>query len=222
MGTHKRFDDDGESVSTTPTAPSVHLKSAPTSTTNPPLHRYPRSGRPHGKRGGKPLAGQIRGLERLLRNRASTLPPAALSAKRAELAELQRLQAEHGRRDRERRVSKKYHMVRFFERARLERQLRAIEQKGNADKDAQERKQIERDLLYIRRFPKDRKYVALFPKGGHDERSRALVDAIRAELEGNQPTNDSPAPEEPDAGDDNPKALADDFFLNDGEDDGDA
>lgn len=156
------------------------------------------------------VSSQIRGLERLLKNKGKSLPEKVRKAKEAHLAELQRLAGERGRRKSEFYVSKKYHMIRFFERRRLERVLQRLEQKPESPEVVSEKTQVLRDLKYVNNFPKGRKYVALFPKEGHTEESKQRVEAIRAEIDHlashSSNTDGLVSPTEPDDNED-------DFFL---------
>lgn len=239
MGVHTQFESDDEGQISSP-VPSKNVAkrsmskpdSRPMSASDPP--KYPeRARRRPSKRGSmsqKPAGAQIRALERLLENKAHTLPVAARKQKEQELAELRRLAGEKTRRKVESSIAKKYHMVRFFERRKLERTLLALEQKQEVNPKVQAKKmQVMKDLNYVRNFPRGRKYVALFPKGGHTEESRAEVEAIHAEVErflkgssiDNAPaSNDAPKSGvtngDTDFGDEDDSAeQTDDFFLED-------
>lgn len=172
----------------------------------------------------KSVSSQIRSLERLLKNKGDTLPDAVRSQKLQQLTELRRLDGEKTRRHTERSIMKKYRMVRFFERRKLERNLYLIEQRGNRPEDMEAKRLIEKDLFYVQHFPKGQKYIALFPKEGHTDQSRAKVEAIRASIQRSL----RPCVKEPsgapardcvidDRGNDDAKeAIAtDDFFLSD-------
>ena len=92
----------------------------------------------------------------------------------------------------EKRNSTKYHKVKFFERVKLDRQLKnaraALDQ---SPPDSAERAEAERaiekcvdDLAYVKFFPKERKYVSLFIGDDADtvrrrEASRKLALAAR-------------------------------------------
>lgn len=195
MVIHKRFDDDDDdndivknvksklyeslSLSSGSEVPSKRNGIQPTLGVNKPGKA---SG---GKRTStrRAVSAQIRGLERLLKNKGKTLPENVQKAKQAQLAELQRLMGERGRRQSEFRVSKKYHMIRFFERRRLERILQRLEQKPESPEAVSEKAQTLRDLRYVNHFPKGRKYIALFPKGGHSKKSKLRIEAIRTEID---------------------------------------
>jgi hypothetical protein len=130
---------------------------------------------------------KIRGLQRLLRHQGETMTAGARVAKEAEIVSLQALADDRTRRERERELAKKYHMVKFFERRKVERRLEVLAAKAakpgadSADLAAM-RKRLDEDLFYVRNFPKDIPYVSLFPSDGHSEASRAAVDTIRARL----------------------------------------
>lgn len=240
MGVHTQFgsDDEGQTFSPVPSKNVATISmqkpdSRPMSAGSRPRYPERARGRPS-KRNSmsqKPAGAQIRALERLLKNKAHTLPVAARKQKEQQLAELRRLAGEKTRRKVESSIAKKYHMVRFFERRKLERTLLALEQKQEVNPKAQAKKiQVMKDLNYVRNFPKGRKYVALFPKGGHTEESRAEVEAIHAEVERflkGSSIDNAPAPNDTpkssvtnedkdfgDEGDDNAEHT-DDFFLED-------
>lgn len=126
-------------------------------------------------KGKKAMSSQIRGLERMLRHAHGKLSEAQRAEKTKELNQLRRMVQERERRNHEFKSSRRYHMVRFFERRKIERLL-------ERETDEDKRKQLKSDLYYVKNFPKDRKYVALFPKGGHSAVSSAKVDAIRKQI----------------------------------------
>lgn len=80
-----------------------------------------------------------------------------------------------------RRNAIKYHMVKFLERKKVTRMIRSVDGKlkgtqhsvGLADEDIHQlvkmREQLLEDLAYIMYYPKEMKYVSLFPSKGHDE-----------------------------------------------------
>lgn len=82
---------------------------------------------------------------------------------------LRELEAELRRRrekERERRRAIKYRRARFFERKKIERNLFPLRERARRrqlTEQEQERKgRLERQLIYVRHYPRDRKYVALF------------------------------------------------------------
>jgi rRNA-processing protein Efg1 len=153
------------------------------------------------------------------------MPPSARTAAQAEVESLKALAAERSRRERERTLAKKYHMVKFFERRKIQRRLEALTECAGRPGDdttalTARRKELEDDLLYIRHFPKDKPYVALYPSDGHSEVSRSAVEAIRREIqdalsagggegEGSGAINEKLKEEE---------TCEDDFFLPDADD----
>lgn len=236
---HTTFDSDDEGQSTASKSVERAPKSKSFSTTEPTnIHTKAVTtvrgrGRKRSTALQKPVGAQIRTLERLLKNKSRALPPAVRKQKEEQLTQLRRLAGEKTRRQTEGSIAKKYHMVRFFERRKLERILHALQQKGDTGPDDQEKKaQVVKDLVYVRNFPKGRKYVALFPKGGHTDESRAEVAAIRAQIDnflnasslvdadaGNKPSKSRPTdgnthPDD-DNGTDNSVEEMDDFFLED-------
>lgn len=82
---------------------------------------------------------------------------------------------ERGRRKHEFKASRKYHMIKFFERRKIERLL-------DKESDHLKKIQLERDLNYVLHFPKDRKYIALFPKAPHSDEMMQTVNEIKDEI----------------------------------------
>ncbi|PXF47033.1 rRNA-processing protein EFG1 [Gracilariopsis chorda] len=153
---------------------------------------------------------QVRSLERYLNKMGHQLPPAALKQKKQELEEWKRVAAERKRRTREQKFESRYKQVKFFEARKVRRLLESIAKKGNRSEDEQAKLQAEKDLRYIESYPKDKKYIALFPSRGHTEESRRKVEQMRAFIEG---SNDAV---EKDTSPRSPSVLQDedDFFLN--------
>lgn len=183
MTVHKRFTEDGETNGGSETMANNNDQENAVAVTERSLNSQAASRKPYRSgKSRKTTASQVRSLQRLLRNKGDKMPKGARKAKEDELAALLRLAKEQTRRTHERDIAKRYHMVRFFERRKLERILnRMAAAKNGGDADA--RQGVERDLRYVVAFPKGRKYVALFPHGGHSAESRARVDAIRLEID---------------------------------------
>lgn len=72
-----------------------------------------------------------------------------------------------------RRNAIKYHMVKFLERKKVTRMIRSVDGKLKENEDSHQlvkmRDQLLEDLAYIMYYPKEMKYVSLFPSKGHDE-----------------------------------------------------
>lgn len=67
--------------------------------------------------------------------------------------------------------AKKYHMVKFFEKKKALKNYKRVEKEYSQTEDKKDKKKLKKklshsaiDLLYVVNFPKDEKYVALFPK----------------------------------------------------------
>lgn len=152
--------------------------------------RAPNGGGKGKGKGAPSLRGQIRGLRRTLAHRGEEMTPAARAAKEAEIEGMVALADDRARRERERELAKKYHMVKFFERRKLQRRLEKLAEKvkkndaagdaaGDAPELAERKMALEADLFYVQNFPKDKPYVALFPSAGHTDESRAEVEKMR-------------------------------------------
>jgi hypothetical protein len=86
-------------------------------------------------------------------------PNLPADVRREQERKLQALQAkavDHAHVEKEKKMSKTYRMVKFFERKKAERKLKQA-------KTDEAREAAIMDLNYIIHFPKDRKYIALFP-----------------------------------------------------------
>ena len=134
-----------------------------------------------------PLRKQLRALDRLLMR--SSLPEGVRQTKERERAELQARVSQHSRQQRERHFSKKYHGVRFIERRKIERRISSIQRElANAEDSTTsslraELLEAERDLLYVRHFPRSKKYLALFPgSNGNDAYVVKRRNQIRARI----------------------------------------
>ena len=172
---------------------------------------------------------RMRSIERLLRR--DSLPSDVRQAKLAELASLQQQGQQQRRKERERHFSKKYHKVKFFERRKVERQIVALRRQLEAvppgSQSAQEEllQRAEEDLLYVKHFPRHKKYLSLFPSGGEEEppfvakrRQRIRAGILRRAQAGTL-LDPGDAGGEDDEGVEAAAALEDDFFEADAGDD---
>ena len=75
--------------------------------------------------------------------------------------------------DQERRMVKKYKMVKFFERRKVERELAKLAKAGEDTSETQ------RKLNYIAYYPKTEAYIAMFAEGGDGEGAAATVNVER-------------------------------------------
>eukprot|EP00960_Hanusia_phi_P049873 759832-Hanusia_phi.AAC.3 len=100
----------------------------------------------------------------------------------------------------EKKYSKKYHMVKFFEKKKVTRAMNKVERRLKEEKDEdevkrlkEEQEKLQEDMDYIVHFPNDMKYVSLFktPDKEKVEKMRGIVrdrkeEAIRKSLEGSK------------------------------------
>lgn len=202
MGAHIRFDDDGSEqnvktpihpFNTTPTkrpsnpkpnASSSRVLKAEVQIKKSSKNKRHLSRRANGAHKAKSTKNQARTIQRLLNNKGNELAPCARKEKEEELKQLRRVCDEHDRRELERKMVERYRMIRFFERRKLERILGKIVKNGSRAEDAEQKKQVLRDLRYVTEYPKDKKYIALFPSEGHTEESLQRVEEMRKEIEG--------------------------------------
>jgi len=167
---------------------------------------------------------RARGLERLLKR---DLPDDVRRAKEAELAVLRSEGQKSKRVQREKAFSKKYHKVKFFERQKVERRIGQLQKQIAAarDKEALQAQLVEaqHDLLYVRHFPRNKKYLSLFPaepleEGGFVAKLQARIRAriIRRSEAGtlDQEADDDDDDEEGGGGGEHAGDLeTDDFFA---------
>ena len=112
---------------------------------------------------------QIRGVQRYLRR--DDLSSEARATNEKKLKQLQHLQANRIRTDKEKKISKQYHGIKFFEKKKVLRKQKRLQKKlqqsNLSEKEKYEAqtelKQVEKEIIYITHFPKGKKYVALFP-----------------------------------------------------------
>jgi len=128
---------------------------------------------------------RLRDMERMLAKHGQHLPPGKRREKEEEIASLKAVLVARTNRRKEAEIVKKYRMVKFFEKNKLEKRLKKI-----AAGDTEFKKEdVQRDLKYVKNYPRNEKYVALFPKSGHTAESRRKVDEMRARIEGRQLEN---------------------------------
>ncbi|KAH3679939.1 hypothetical protein WICMUC_000682 [Wickerhamomyces mucosus] len=117
---------------------------------------------------------KIRDIERLLSKKRDQLPSDILVEKERQLAALKTELNNLSEVQKVKKIAKKYHMVRFFEKKKALRKYKQIKKEYDqlivdvADKkDLKKlRKKLthhEIDLAYVVNFPKDQKYIALYP-----------------------------------------------------------
>lgn len=131
---------------------------------------------------------RLRAMERLLR--ASCLPEGVRREKELQLQALRKESDRSKRVQREKAFSRKYHKVKFFERQKLERRIAQIKkQLTTADVASRsvlqaELVEAEHDLLYVRHFPRHKKYLSLFPSVPLEKGSRVakMQSRIRARI----------------------------------------
>lgn len=122
---------------------------------------------------------QIRGVQRYLRR--DDLSAEARATNEKKLKQLQLLQKNRIKTDKEKKISKQYHGIKFFEKKKVLRKQKRLQKrltenaKTLSEKEKYEiqteSKQVENQLIYITHFPKGKKYVALFPNKNRDDAS---------------------------------------------------
>ena len=125
-------------------------------------------------------------MERLLKR--GSLPDNVRREKQEALRQLTEKAALNKRTERERHFSKKYHKVRFFERLKVEKRITLL-RKQVAEAPLVTRPTLEEqlreseyDMLYIKHFPRHKKYLSLFPSAeGNNQyvaKQRAKIRAM--------------------------------------------
>jgi hypothetical protein len=118
--------------------------------------------------------------------------PKAKARQEKILLELKESLNQNVRKEKERKLSIRYHHVRFFERVKLERNIKKLKKKitnnssGDANSPTSEQaallESLEHDLHYVLHFPKGEKYVSLLKQcddGEDQERLEAERDRLR-------------------------------------------
>lgn len=118
----------------------------------------------------------IRDTNRLL-NRPN-LPADMRREQERKLAALQVALIDRQKAEVERDMAVKYRMVKFFERKKALRRLAAAQASGKTEAVAE----AQLDLAYILHFPKDRKYISLYPAGEVSQGVLAEREAIRKQI----------------------------------------
>jgi len=123
---------------------------------------------------------KIRDLERVLKKKGNASDTAALQAR---LADLQQANTQNVQSDKDKKLSIKYHMVKFVERKKLTRKIRNVDTKLKGSLNEKDhaalqgqRQALEEDLAYVMYFPRSSKYVALFADND-DEKNTAKAAA---------------------------------------------
>ena len=114
---------------------------------------------------------RIRDIERLLKR--DTLSAESKENLQRELNSLKSANDRNKLREKEKVLSKKYHMVKFFERKKLTRSVRAVDNKLKEDPNDKalnkERKRLLKDLAYVLYYPRHLEYVSLLVSKDENE-----------------------------------------------------
>jgi len=108
---------------------------------------------------------QIRGIERLLKRE---MPPDVRKQHEERLQALREGIEDRKHSELERKMSKKYHMVKFFERKKITKNVRRVEKSIQEASSAKEKAALQRehakwleDLEYVENFPRDQPYMSV-------------------------------------------------------------
>ena len=135
---------------------------------------------------------QIRSIERLLKREG--IPPKLREEKARELEKLRDAGKENARIEREKKLSTKYHKVKFFERVKLTRRKEQLEKKRDDDgalgaDELDELAQVKEDLEYVMNFPRGEKYVSVLVKEGDTEHATKERARLRKLVKANLATS---------------------------------
>lgn len=133
------------------------------------------------------LKNQIRNVRRFLQKRGDSMAPDVKREQERKLQALERKQVASVQNEKERKLAKRYHHVKFFEKKKVLKKIKQLEKRAKAAAAAaaassdgaartdQGADAIQRDLrrqrdnlVYVEFFPKDAKYVSLFAKKDGD------------------------------------------------------
>lgn len=126
--------------------------------------------------GANKIKRRIRDIERLLQKKRDILPDTVIIDKERTLEAL-KLELENASvKQTIKKNSKKYHMIKFFERKKAMRKfknaLKELEDDEDNKKKKKSLKQAKIDLCYIVNFPKTEKYIALYPNNDDSETTK--------------------------------------------------
>lgn len=138
--------------------------------------------------GSNKIKRKIRDIERLLAKKKDTLPDTILIEKERYLKTLNLELKNNELKQKAQKYSKKYHMVRFFEKKKaLKSYKKALAEK----KDDLHKEELE--LIYAYNFPKCEKYVSLYPKKEMDDSDNSKDrDFYKKEMEHHWKNNTLP------------------------------
>ncbi|VFQ86357.1 unnamed protein product [Cuscuta campestris] len=143
--------------------------------------------KPKPKSKGISLKNQIRSVERMLRK---DLPPEIREAQEKKLEEFKKQQEIQNRLAVERKIFLRNKKIKFFERRKIERQIRRLEKQQRTSGQAHETQiaeqlaRLKEDLEYVRFFPKTEKYISLFT-GREDEETVEKRNELRKRIKAN-------------------------------------
>lgn len=134
------------------------------------------------------IKNQIRSVERMLRK---DLPPEVRESQEKKLQELKKQQEALNLSAIKHKLSMRDRKIKFFERRKIERRIRRAEKMQRASsgpsQDAElavQLSKLKEDLEYVRFFPKDERYVALF-MGGDDTEIAERRNRLRKQIKAN-------------------------------------
>ena len=194
----------------------------------PPKRKFvPRDKGKHAQARRPSVKNQIRSITRLLAR--PNVPQKLREEKQRELEKLERQGRDNKRVEREKKLSTRYHKVKFFERVKLTRRIAQLEREkeggaGGDDAEA-ELSRLREDLEYVTHFPRGEKYVSVLVSDGDTEHATKERERLRRLVKTNLAAEAALADENEGGADMAANAGAgeednDDFLMNDSGDDG--
>lgn len=134
------------------------------------------------------LKNQIRAIRRMLGRNKDSMSEEARAHQEKRLRSLEQKQMDNKQREKERKLAKRYHHVKFFEKKKVLKKIKQLERRlksassstsSSPISDVQHELQRARDnLIYIQYFPKNAKYVSLFAKSDEKTDNTAKIAAL--------------------------------------------
>ena len=112
------------------------------------------------------------------------MPAKVRLAQEAKARELQKLVDQTQKTRKETKIAKRYHMVKFFDRRKVEREIDRLQKLRDGGEHSRELEgqvaKLRDDLMYVRHFPNDERYVSVVQ--AKDEKALRKIKAIKGRI----------------------------------------
>ena len=112
------------------------------------------------------------------------MPAKVRLAQEAKARELQKLVDQNQKIQKEIKIAKRYHMVKFFDRRKVEREIDRLQKLRDGGERSRELEgqvaKLRDDLMYVRHFPNDEPYVSVVQAG--DGKALRKIEAIKGRI----------------------------------------